>query len=102
MVRDFFDNTYHLFRGHEEEAVNFNKEEHFQPVFFAKDIESLRNNTEAQRALRKYRIFVKPEEIEKAIEESKAITKLKLGLDDNLPVKLEEDRAVWEHLFEME
>ena len=74
MVRDHFSETFKLYRGDEDEVQI--DETHFQPIFFAKDVESLRGNFEAQRALRKYRIFVGPDEIEAAIEESKQKVKL--------------------------
>lgn len=47
MVRDFFTNKYALFRGPDDETLEFDRPKHFEPVFFAKDVESLRGNTEA-------------------------------------------------------
>ena len=81
MLRDLGDNTYKFYRGgnfDSDHELTFNKETHFQPLFFARNVEALRNNIEAQRSLRKYRIFVKPEEIEAAIAEAAIKPKLDL------------------------
>jgi hypothetical protein len=32
-------------------------EQHFQPLFFANDVEDLRNNPEARKVLKQYKIF---------------------------------------------
>ena len=44
MVRDFSNNTYILKRANDEIKMN---EEHFQPIFFANNVDNLRNNPAA-------------------------------------------------------
>lgn len=51
-------------------------------------MEELRNNKDAIKTLQKFRIFVKPEEVEAAIAEGKKKMKLELGVSENLSKKL--------------
>lgn len=87
MLRDWSDNTYKFYRGGNfdpEHELTFNKEQHFQPLFFARNVEDLRNNIQAQKQLRKFRIFVKPEEIEAAIAEAEAEARKPKEIDVNV------------------
>ena len=65
---------------------------HFYPVFFAKHVEELRMNTQAQKTLRKFKIFVAPDEVEAAIEEGKKQAKLELNVSENLFAKLRQEK----------
>ena len=44
--------------------------------------------------MQKFRIFVKPEEVEAAIEEGKKKMKLELGVSENLAKKLQQEQEL--------
>lgn len=88
MLRNFSNNRYQFFKQEKEIPI---QEEHFQPIFFAQDVEQLRNNKDAIKTLQKFRIFVKPEEVEAAIEEGKKKMKFELGVSQNLSKKLQQE-----------
>lgn len=86
ILRNFGNNTYSLSKANEE-VVPID-EAHFHPIFFAKDVEQLRMNPEAQRTLKKFRIFVAPHEIEAAVAESKKKATLQLGISESMQQKI--------------
>lgn len=69
MERDYIEDRYRLEQNGKEIKL-FEKDEdgndkihnHFEPVFFANNVEELRDNPEAQQALRQFRIFVGPDD----------------------------------------
>lgn len=89
--RDHSTNQYKLQRGDEEVPLD---KAHFHPVFFANDVEQLRNNPEAQKTLKKFRIFVAPEEVEAAIQEGAKKIQLEMGITESLQVKQRQDQVL--------
>ena len=43
---------------------------HFQPIFFADNVEELRDNPDAYKSLKKYRIFVSPDKFVEDLKKS--------------------------------
>ena len=60
MERDLMENKYALVKGDAKIELD---QKHFDPVFFAKSTEELRRDPEATKQLRKFQIFVKPDDI---------------------------------------
>lgn len=97
-VRDYSKNKYRLVKGLTEELEL--GEEHFHPVFFAKNVEELRDNPQAQKTLKQYKIFVSPEEVENAIEQAKKeAKKLNLNIEKPLQEKFFEEERLWMKLY---
>lgn len=67
MIRNFGNNTYQLKKADDFIPVGDN---HFQPIFFAKNVTQIQRNPDAVRSLRKYRIWVAPQDVEAAIAEA--------------------------------
>lgn len=82
MERDRYSKRYELEQHGKKIEIG---DTHFQPIFFAQDVEELRNNVHAQKALKKYRIFVGPDEF---VEDLKKDQIPKLNIADTLQEKL--------------
>ena len=66
MRRDF-DDKYELEQNGEPIELD---DTHFQPIFFAKNTDMLRKEPTACNALKKFRIFVTPDEMHKKLKEA--------------------------------
>ena len=60
IMRRDFDNKYELEQNGDKLKLS---DTHFQPIFFAKNTNQLRNEPSACNALKKFRIFVKPDDM---------------------------------------
>ena len=90
MERDVSSGRYELLQNGKKLKL---QEEHFQPIFFAPDVETLRSIPAATKSLKKYRIFVGPDEFveklqEKAIHE---VVDIATSLNAKMARQREED-----------
>ena len=94
MERDVNSGKYELVQNGKKLKLD---ETHFQPIFFADDVDELRDNLDAQKSLKKYRIFVGPDEF---VEELKKDAIPTVDIATNLHEKIAQQRKEDEREFE--
>ena len=94
MERDVNSGRYDLLQNGKQLEL---KETHFQPIFFANDVEGLRKEPGAQKALKKYRIFVGPDDV---VEELKEQAIPVVDIHTSLHAKMAAQRASLQKEYE--
>ena len=91
MERNVFANNYVLEQVGTDAKTWEMCKEHFQPIFFARNTNELRDDVKAQKALKQYRIFVKPEDMKDDIVEYKPLPTMDIAESLEKRIKKQQD-----------
>ena len=98
MERDFFEKKYELEQNGKKLELS---ETHFQPIFFAKGTNELRSDVKAQQALKQYRIFVKPEDMQVELKKE-PLPQMDIAESLEQRIKMQQERDLKEYRLRKE